>query len=97
MIVFNDMEQVEKIKIYDSGVEIKKEEEIYNTLIKYRTGDMYSPAIKNYEALASECDHFYESVKNGKATDTNGRAGLYVVKILEAANKSLKTGQTINL
>jgi predicted dehydrogenase len=97
MLVFNDMEPAEKIKIYDSGVEFKNDEDIYNALISYRTGDSYSPTLDNYEALSSECDHFFECVKDGKETRTPGRSGLYVVKILEAANESLKTGRAVEI
>ncbi len=97
MLVFNDMEPAEKIKIYDSGVEIKNEEEIYNALISYRTGDSYSPVLDNYEALAHECEHFFECITEGKETKTPGRSGLYVVKILEAANESLKTGMPVTI
>ncbi len=92
MLVFDDMETVSKIKIYDSGIDIKSREDIYNTLIQYRTGDMYSPAIPNYEALTMECTHFYDCIVNGLDTDTNGESGLYVVQILEAANQSLSKG-----
>ncbi|MFP4369722.1 MAG: Gfo/Idh/MocA family protein [Candidatus Kapaibacterium sp.] len=92
MLVFNDMEPMSKIKIYDSGVNVENHEDIYETLIQYRTGDMFSPAIRNDEALEVECDHFYDSIKNNKKTDTPGESGLYVVKILEAANESIKRG-----
>ncbi len=92
MLVFDDMEPMAKLKIYDSGVSIQTRDDIYNALIQYRTGDMYSPAIQHYEALASECKHFYECIKLNKNTDTSGISGLYVVRILEAANKSLKNG-----
>jgi len=92
MLVFDDMETVSKIKIYDSGIEIKSREDIYNTLVQYRTGDMLSPAIPNYEALSYECTHFHDCIVNRLDTDTNGESGLYVVEILEAANQSLKNG-----
>ncbi len=94
MLVFDDMETVSKIKVYDSGVDFKKREDIYDVLIQYRTGDMYSPAIKNYEALSFECNHFYDSIVKDIETDTNGETGLYVVSILEAADKSLTLGGT---
>ncbi|GAB1370983.1 Gfo/Idh/MocA family oxidoreductase [Candidatus Kapaibacterium sp.] len=89
MIVFDDMETVSKVKVFDSGVEITQREDIYDVLIQYRTGDMYSPAIKNFEALAFECTHFYDCIVNNIESETNGESGLYVVKILEAADKSL--------
>ncbi|MDX9790612.1 MAG: Gfo/Idh/MocA family oxidoreductase [Candidatus Kapaibacterium sp.] len=92
MLVFDDMESVAKLKIFDSGVELSSREDIYNTLIQYRVGDMYSPAIKNYEALEFECTHFHDCIVKNLETDTNGNSGLYVVKILEAANISLITG-----
>ena len=89
MLVFNDMEPLAKIKVYDSGVSVSSREDVYNTLIQYRVGDMFSPAIANEEALEVECSHFYECIKNNKKTNSSGEAGLYVVKLLEAANKSL--------
>lgn len=96
MLVFDDMENAEKIKIYDSGVKIENKEDIYESLIQYRIGDMVSPAISNKEALKEEVEHFYDSIKNNTKTITDGDMGLRVVKILEAANLSLaQNGQTI--
>ncbi|MBX3043964.1 MAG: Gfo/Idh/MocA family oxidoreductase [Candidatus Kapabacteria bacterium] len=92
MLVFDDMETVSKIKIFDSGVDISSREDIYNALIQYRTGDMHSPAIKNFEALAFECTHFHDCIVNNRETDTDGESGLYVVQLLEAANRSLSEG-----
>ncbi len=98
MLVFNDMEPLSKIKVFDSGVTIDNREELYETLIQYRTGDMFSPAISNSEALEVECEHFYKSIAENKKTDTSGESGLYVVKMLEAADKSLKNdGKAIYL
>lgn len=98
MLVYDDMEQIAKLKIYDSGVTIKSNEDIYNALIQYRTGDMHSPAIANIEALQYECEHFYESISSNTPTLTPGESGLYVVKILEAANQSLaENGKLIEL
>jgi len=92
MLVFDDMQPTEKIKVYDSGVNLKSKDDIYETLIQYRTGDMYSPAVSNKEALREEVDHFHECINNQINTITPGESGLYVVKILEAANESLKNG-----
>jgi predicted dehydrogenase len=98
MLVFNDMSADEKLKIYDSGVNIENREEIYDTLIQYRTGDMHSPRIENKEALKVEVDHFYECIKAGKPTITDGSSGLYVVKLLEAAEISIKNnGELVRL
>jgi predicted dehydrogenase len=90
MLVFNDMSSDEKLKIYDSGVLIENREEIYETLIQYRTGDMYSPKVSNAEALQTEVNHFFESIENNQNTMTDGESGLYVVQLLEAAEKSIK-------
>ncbi|MBS4000481.1 MAG: Gfo/Idh/MocA family oxidoreductase [Desulfobulbaceae bacterium] len=92
MLVFDDMEPIEKIKIFDSGIEMKSREDVYESLIQYRIGDMMSPAIKNYEALKEECNHFYDCIVKDVDTDTDGKSGLYVVAILEAADKSMKSG-----
>lgn len=92
MLVFDDMAAMEKIKVYDSGVTISTREDVYNTLVQYRTGDMYSPAISNDEALAVECKHFYDSIIAGRKTDTPGESGLYVVNILEKAEESMHKG-----
>lgn len=89
MLVFNDLEPVEKIKIYDAGVDFKTKEDVYEALVQYRTGDMHSPKVEDREALAVECQHFHACISENKPTLTNGEAGLYVVRILEAASKSL--------
>lgn len=98
MLVFDDMQNVEKIKIFDSGVDIKNKEDIYESLVQYRTGDMRSPAISNKEALKEEVDHFYHCISEGKQTITDGKMGLEVVKILEAADRSMhNNGALISL
>ncbi len=98
MLVFDDMENAEKIKIYDTGVKIEKKEDIYESLIQYRIGDMVSPAISNNEALIEEVEHFYKSIKENKKTITSGEMGYRVVRILEAANESMRNnGQLVEL
>jgi predicted dehydrogenase len=98
MLVFDDMENAEKIKIYDTGVKIENKEDIYESLIQYRIGDMISPSISNKEALKEEVEHFYNSILNKSNTITDGEMGLRVVKILEAANLSLaENGKTISI
>lgn len=97
MLVFDDMENAEKIKIYDTGVKIDKKEEIYESLIQYRIGDMLSPAISNKEALKEEVEHFYNCIKENKNTITDGEMGLRVVRILEAANESLRNNGSLVL
>ncbi|NQU31689.1 MAG: Gfo/Idh/MocA family oxidoreductase [Bacteroidetes bacterium] len=96
MIVWNDLNSDEKVKIYDKGVHIQNDENIYDLLVSYRSGDMHVPVIPNLEALKLEVDHFVECLNNGNEPVNSGMAGLRIVKILEAANKSLKKqGQEI--
>ncbi len=99
MVVWDDNQSIEKIKIYDTGIEVNKTDaEIYDTLIQYRTGDMYAPKVPNKEALADEVNHFADCIMNSKTPITDGNAGLNVVKILEASEKSIKArGKEIKL
>ena len=98
MLVFDDMENSEKIKLYDTGVSVTNKEDIYESLVQYRLGDMSSPALSNKEALAWEVEHFAESIISGNPTLTDDNMGVEVVKILEAANKSLReNGKLIEL
>lgn len=89
MLVYNDMEPTEKIKIYDKGVNITNREGIYKTLVQYRTGDIHIPHIENNEPLKTEINHFVDCLKNKRTPITDGRAGEKVVKILEASQKSI--------
>jgi predicted dehydrogenase len=98
MIVYNDIEPSDKVKVYDAGVELASREDVYATLIQYRTGDMYSPRVENSEALKLECQHFHECIERRLPTETPGEAGLYVVKVLEAANRSLqRAGEPVRI
>lgn len=91
MLVFDDMENFEKIKVYDSGVEMNDKEKIYNALVQYRIGDMYSPKVNQTEALALGIKEFISSINEKRKPLTSGEEGLKVVKILEAAEKSIKS------
>ena len=98
MIVYDALEPIETLKIYDKGIDIKTTEDIYRTLISYRTGDMYSPKIEATEALQLEAQHFIDCIENNKTPETDGQAGLRVVKILEAASESIKNrGSVVEL
>ena len=90
MLVFDDLENFEKIKIYDAGIEVKNQNDIYKMLVDYRTGDMYSPKVNQMEALALGVQEFLESIKENRKPLTSGEEGLKVVKILEAAEQSIK-------
>ena len=90
MIVFDDVEKSEKLKIYDSGITVTQTpEDIHNLLISYRTGDLWSPKIPDSEALAVEVEHFVACIKGEEKPLTGGEQGLDVVRILEAANISM--------
>jgi predicted dehydrogenase len=91
MLVYDDIEPQEKIKIFDKGVEVPPYYDTYADFhFAYRYGDIHSPRIEDYEPLKKECDHFIECIKRGISPLSDGYSGLRVVSILEAANKSLK-------
>lgn len=99
MIVWDDNIPTEKIKMYDTGITVNRtKDEIYDTLIQYRTGDMWAPKVPITEALSLEVNHFADCIKNNKTPITDGVAGLNVVRILEASEKSIKArGKEIKL
>jgi len=90
MLVWNDLEADEKIKTYDKGVNITSGENIYDVLVSYRTGDMWAPKVEQTEALAAEAKYFAECVARNETPFNDGQAGWRVVKMLEAADKSVK-------
>ena len=91
MVVWDDNQPSEKVRIYDKGIKVlKTEDEIYKTLIQYRTGDMYCPKIENIEALAAETQNIADTLLNGGKPMVDGHAGWMVVKVLEAAQSSIK-------
>jgi predicted dehydrogenase len=91
MLVYNDLESNEKIKIYDKRVETPP---FYDTFAEfqyaYHYGDMYSPYLKQYEPLKMECQHFIDCIRTGDQPESSGYDGLRVVQILEAATESLR-------
>lgn len=89
MLVFDDMENFEKIKVYDSGIEINTTEGIHEALVQYRIGDMFSPKVNQTEALDLGAKEFIASILENRLPKTNGYDGLKIVKILEASSKSL--------
>lgn len=89
MIVYDDLEPSEKIKIYDKGIEVTNRDSIYQTLIGYRSGDMYAPKLDTIEALRREAEHFAQCIDKNTKPESSGEAGLYVVSILESASRSL--------
>jgi predicted dehydrogenase len=98
MLVWNDLEADEKIKVYDKGVQIKSSEGVYQLLVSYRSGDMWAPRVEQLEALLVEASYFVVCVLNNKKPFNDGIAGLRIVRILEAANRSLQQkGKIIHL
>jgi predicted dehydrogenase len=89
MLVWNDLAPDEKIKIYDKGVQVSTKEGQYSLLVDYRSGDMWVPKIEQNEALRLMAEKFVDYVANGGTVVNDGVAGLNVVKMLTAANKSL--------
>lgn len=93
MLVYDDLEQTEKIKIYDKRVKTPPHYDTFGEFqYSYHYGDMYSPYIKQVEPLKVECQHFLDSIKTGSKSDSSGLEGVKVVQILEAASLSLKNG-----
>jgi predicted dehydrogenase len=98
MLVWNDLEADEKIKIYDKGVAIACGEGLYDLLVSYRSGDMWAPQIEQVEALRLELGYFVECISTDQQSSNDGVSGLRVVKMLQAASESLsKRGALVYL
>jgi len=95
MLVWNDLEADEKVKVYDKGVKITNREGVYELLVNYRTGDMWAPQLEQVEALRQELSYFVECISNGREPFNDGCAGLRVIKMLEAASESLSKRGTL--
>jgi predicted dehydrogenase len=95
MLVYDDMENMEKIKVYDSGVDFDTTESIHQALVQYRIGDMFSPKINATEALALGAKEFISAIQENRKPLTSGEDGLDVVRILEASDKSIKNNGEI--
>ena len=101
MIVYDDLEHSEKVKVYDKGITLdrkKSPEQIYQVLVGYRTGDMLAPNLDMAEALGVEAAHFVRCLEGRDQPITDGHAGLRVVRILEAATESMRNhGRPVDL
>jgi predicted dehydrogenase len=89
MLVWNDLEPDEKIKVYDKGVDISNGQGVYELLVSYRSGDVWAPKVDSTEALSLELAHFIDCIRRNDAPINDGVAGLRVVRLLEAADASL--------
>ena len=92
MVVFDDMEAAEKIKIYDKGADLRPDYASYHEAITLRQGDIYLPRIDMAEPLARECQHFVDCARENRRPRTSGEEGLRVVRVLEAAQMSIEEG-----
>lgn len=93
MIVYDDVEPSEKVKVYQRGITVSQNsaaESVYDLMVSYRTGDMWAPKLDTTEALRTEALHFVRCIDSGQSPITGGPAGLRVVRILEAATLSMK-------
>ncbi|MEP6921905.1 MAG: Gfo/Idh/MocA family oxidoreductase [bacterium] len=91
MILYDDLEPSEKVKIYDKGVTVSQAPEaVYEMLVSYRSGDMWAPRLDATEALQTEALHFIDCIEHNAKPETDGEAGLRLVRIVEAAEKSLR-------
>jgi len=97
MITYDDLEPSEKIKVYDKGISFTDDpKQIQEMRVGYRTGDMWAPKLGTTEALRVEGEHFLDCIANGKVPDTDGRLGLRVVELIEAATSSMRgRGETV--
>jgi predicted dehydrogenase len=90
MLVWNDLEPDEKIKVYDKGVTMTTKEGLRDLLVSYRSGDVWAPKVEQTEALKVELEYFVDCVLKDRVPFNDGAAGLRVVKLLEAADHSLR-------
>ena len=97
MITYDDLEPSEKIKVYDKGVSFTDDpQQIQEMRVGYRTGDMWAPKLSVTEALRVEGEHFIDCIEHGKTPETDGRLGLRVVELIEAATSSMRgKGETV--
>ena len=90
-LIFNELNTAEPIKVYDRGIELgESAEDRRKLLVGYRTGDVWSPHIEPGEALQAVVSHFAECIREGKTPLSDGRLGLRVVRLLEAATRSIR-------
>jgi predicted dehydrogenase len=98
MLVWNDLEPDEKIRVYDKGVQMANGQGVYDLLVSYRSGDVWAPKVDATEALRVELSYFLDCIAKNQKPLNDGAAGLRVVRLLEAAELSLKNrGQLVTL
>jgi len=95
MLVWNDLDPAEKLRVYDKGAELNTQQGVHQALVSYRTGDMFAPKVDEGEALRAETRYFLDCIQSGTRPFNDGQAGLRVVRILEAAEQSLNQHKEI--
>jgi len=91
MVVYDDIETLEKIRIYDKGVDVHPHYDTFGEFhLAYRFGDIFTPKLADQEPLKAEAKHFLEGIEKGKVTRATADEGRMVVRVLEAASESLK-------
>ena len=98
MLMWNDLEPDEKIKVYDTGVDITSAEGVHSLLVSSRSGDVWGPKVDTTEALQTELSYFLRCILKDETPINDGFAGLRVVRLLEAADSSLRNrGQLVRV
>jgi predicted dehydrogenase len=94
MVLYDDIEPTEKVRVYDRGIRLNDDpnEARRQVLVGYRLGDMFAPVLEQTEALRTGCGHFIDCIRKGLKPQTDGVAGLRVVRLLEAAERSVRNG-----
>ena len=97
MIIYDDVEPSEKVKVYDKGISFTEDpQQIYEMRVGYRTGDMWAPKLEGTEALRLASEHFVDCIEHGKTPQTDGHLGIRVVELIEAATSSMRgRGETV--
>ncbi len=97
MIIYDDLEPSEKIKVYDKGVSFTDDpKQIHEMRVTHRTGDMWAPKLAATEALRVGGEHFVDCIQNTKVPETSGELGMRVIELIEAATSSMRgKGETV--
>ncbi|HEY6402985.1 MAG TPA: Gfo/Idh/MocA family oxidoreductase [Blastocatellia bacterium] len=91
-LIYNDLHVDEKIKVYDRGIDVGEDpEQRHKAMISYRSGDVWSPNLATREPLSRMAEHFVSCIKSGQQPVSNGKTGVRIVKILDAAQRSIKS------
>jgi predicted dehydrogenase len=92
MVVYDHLDPDNQVKLFDKGVEVHSSEEAYKARVQYRMGDMHAPKVDQKEALEVECAHFVDCIRHGTAAISGAQSGLQSVRLLEAADRSMRAG-----